>query len=125
MRIAVLPVSVAALLLLGMPAADAQSLTGSWRDGRGGRNSVMTIAPGPGGSYRVNIEVAVPRCIGSIDATGRLAGGKLVATATEGGETCTLTIEPRGAGLSVSESRCLYFHGASCEFSGSYQRGSR
>jgi hypothetical protein len=125
MRIPILFVSAAALLLAGMPAAESQSLTGTFRDSRGGRTNVMTITQGPGGTYRVNIEIAARRCMGSIDARGRLTGRTLIATATNGGETCTLTIEPAGSGLSVRENQCLYFHGASCEFDGIYQLGSR
>lgn len=109
---------------LAGPAA-AQSLAGNYQDNRGGRSSTLSIAEAAGGRYRVQIEIGAPRCMGTVDAAGQMRGDSLIASQRESGQTCTLTIRRQGSALSVSENNCLLFHGASCEFSGIYQRRGR
>lgn len=127
MRKETLAVAIGALLiaLSGTGSASAQSLAGHYEDNRNGRYSTLTISDAGGGRYRVNADIGVPRCMGTLNGTGRMSGDALVVSQREGGQTCTLTIRRRGNALSVSQNNCSMFHGASCEFTGLYQRRGR
>ncbi|WP_144259664.1 hypothetical protein [Methylocystis sp. ATCC 49242] len=75
------------------------------------------------GDFRVEAVVGTPDCTGVFDGVGAAGGDALAASQKEDNETCTLTIRRTKKGVSVEEdSRCLYFHGASCEFSGDYRK---
>lgn len=81
----------------------------------------MTIRPVGGGMLKVDAEIGSRSCVGVISARGRAQGDRLVAEATEYGEICRLDIRRKGGALTVTESgACAAFHGANCNYTGSY-----
>ncbi|WP_332685228.1 hypothetical protein [Bosea sp. (in: a-proteobacteria)] len=81
----------------------------------------MTIRPAGAGVLKVDIEIGSRSCVGMISARGRVQGDKLVAEAEREGEVCRLDIRRKGRSLIVSESgQCTTFHGANCNYTGSY-----
>lgn len=127
MRKETLSVAIGVMLiaLSGTGTASAQSFAGNYEDNRNGRYSTLAISDAGGGRYRVNADIGVPRCMGTLNGIGRMSGDALVVSQREAGQTCTLTIRRRGNALSVSQNNCSMLHGASCEFTGVYQRRGR
>ncbi|MGE7472670.1 hypothetical protein ACQKLX_24800 [Bosea sp. NPDC003192] len=81
----------------------------------------MTIRPAGAGMFKVDAEIGSRSCVGVISARGRTQGDRLVAEATEYGEICRLEIRRKGRVLTVTESgACTPFHGANCNYTGSY-----
>jgi hypothetical protein len=79
-----------------------------------------------GDSYRGDASVATRGCVGDFQGTGRAKGDSLVLVGRENTYTCRLTLRRVGGSkLEVRENGCLTFHGAACEFSGSYERQAR
>ncbi|SFC30389.1 hypothetical protein SAMN05428997_105264 [Bosea sp. CRIB-10] len=105
----------AALLLTTLLPADA--FEGRYRT----PGISMTIRPAGGGMFKVDAEISSRRCVGVISARGRIQGDRLVAEAMEYGEICRLDIRRKGRVLTVTESgACTPFHGANCNYVGSY-----
>lgn len=81
----------------------------------------MTIRPEGAGMFKVDIEIGSRSCVGVISAHGRPQGDRLVAEAKAEGEVCRLDIRRRGRALAITESGdCFHFHGANCNYTGSY-----
>ena len=112
--------AVALSMLLVAASVPAFSFEGSYADRRAGRDSDIAIRRLPDGRYSVKASLAWQRCMGQFEGAGTVQGDTLVASKSDGGETCTLTIRNRSGKLAVTERNCLFFHGASCEFEGLY-----
>ena len=81
-----------------------------------------TITRTPNGSYKVNVSVSMRGCLGAFDGIGKIEGATLVARTTEKDDTCRLTISKTSNGIAVNEDKCMAWHGASCEFSGTLRK---
>lgn len=82
----------------------------------GGTGSV-TIAPGAGGAFKIELEVATPGCGGEASGNGRLVGTALVLRPGAGKDQCRITIHRTVSGVITEESDCFDYHGAQCSFS--------
>ncbi len=109
------PALVAAFVLTML--LPAQAFEGRYRTLGGS----MTIRPAGNGVLKVDIEIGSRSCVGVISARGRIQGDRLVAEAKEYDDVCRLDIRRRGRALTVTESgTCTHFHGANCNYTGSY-----
>lgn len=119
----------AAAFLLGaccmLAAAPASAFEGRYTAGDTLYSQALTITKS-GDRLRGKASVATRGCVGEFDGTGRPNGSELVLRAVLEGRECRLTLRRKpGSTLEVSEEQCLTFHGAACEFSGSYKRQAR
>ena len=91
-----------------------------------GGTATMSIANGGAPSrYRVGFEVTTPSgCSGEVDGVAVASGNRLslIVPVPDSGSQCRIDINRNGARVAAQESDCFYFHGAQCEFSGSYAR---
>ena len=79
-----------------------------------------------GDRLRGKASVATRGCVGEFDGTGRPQGDTLLLRAAVDGLECRLTVRrAAGSTVVVDEDQCLTFHGAACEFSGTYKRQAR
>jgi hypothetical protein len=107
---------VAALLSLAL-CSSASAFEGRY----GGKSGTLVIKQRSGGALEVNVDATRPGCIAEITATGRVTNDVLVVTKSEFGSSCRLTLRKQGNSIAVSQAPgCSTFHGASCEFAGTY-----
>ncbi|RYE39759.1 MAG: hypothetical protein EOP21_10305 [Hyphomicrobiales bacterium] len=112
-----------ALFAFACPAiAQAQNLSGTYTSDRAGMEQQAIITPTGNGGQSVKLSVSAERCVGKLDAIGRMQGDALVASPPKTDDSCRITIRKTGNGISIDEDKCLYWHGAACEFSGPYGR---
>lgn len=110
-----------AVLVPAVPASThAQEMTGVFTADRAGMEQQATITAGTAGAYHVRLTVSAERCVGKLDATGRMQGDILVASPPKPDDACRITIRKTGSGIAIDEDKCLSHHGAACEFSGPY-----
>lgn len=88
------------------------------------RNGSVTLTRKTDGNVAVHIEFAQRGCFGNIAATGKQQGSTIVAHAAPGvpnTPTCTVQLNIKGNTVDVTEQNCGFFHGASCEATGTYK----
>jgi hypothetical protein len=103
-------------------SSDAVAFEGNYaRSGPQFRQSVV-IKRNHDGTYGVKLAVKSRLCTGALDATGKLEGRDLVATVNADHDDCEVTISRHGATISVTETKCLNWHGAACDFNGTLLR---
>lgn len=116
-RPVLVPLLVVAFASTALPSAHA--FEGRYRTLGGS----MTIRPAGAGMFKVDADISSKRCVGAISARGRPEGDRLVVEAEEYGDVCRLEVRRSGRTLTVAESGvCAAFHGANCNYAGSYTR---
>jgi hypothetical protein len=98
---------------------------GRYRAGGGGYNQELTIKKRSAGSYDVVLVVGTEGCSGYFEGIGAIKGAELAATSpppADPDDKCVIDVSRHGAALDVTESGCVSFHGASCEFTGRYKK---
>jgi hypothetical protein len=97
---------------------------GRYRAGSQGYRQELTIKKQGADSYNVEFVVGTEGCSGYFDGIGRVEGTTLVVRTpppADPDDKCVVFISRKGAKLEVMEDNCSW-HGASCEFSGTYKR---
>ena len=97
---------------------------GDYRSGSQAYRQVLKIKK-QGDSYTVELVVGTRGCSGSFDGIGPVEGAKLVVKTTskeDANDKCVVSISRKGLKLDVDEDDCGYWHGASCEFPGTYSK---
>lgn len=107
---------IAALLLVAL-CGSALAFEGQYA----GKRGTLVVKQRPGGTFEVVVDATVPGCIAELTATGRISNDVLVATKTQFGSSCRVTLRKQGNAIALSQGPgCLTFHGASCAFAGTY-----
>ena len=102
--------------------APATAFEGRYTTGAAAYEQALTVTKTRTG-FRGKAWVATRGCVGEFDGYGEVQGETLLLHASLDGRECRLTLRRSGpAGVQVEEEGCLAFHGAACEFSGSYKR---
>ncbi|MDK9696220.1 MAG: hypothetical protein OEL76_07510 [Siculibacillus sp.] len=109
---------LAAFLIL--PSA-AMAFEGRYSNAESDWRQSAAITENADGTYSVSLEVTTPRCVGGLEAVGRLAGEVLVVDESNDGFTCSVAIRRTAIGINVKEFTCD-MHGARCGFEGYYTR---
>jgi hypothetical protein len=108
-----------------LAAGQAPAFEGRYTAGDKLYSQALTITKS-GGRLRGTASVATRGCVGEFDGAGIPQGEELVLRASLDGRECRLTLRRTApSAIEVSEDQCLTFHGAACEFSGSYKRQAR
>ncbi len=98
---------------------------GDYRAGSHAYRQVLKIKKRSTDSYSVELVVGTRGCSGSFDGTGRVEGAMLVvktSSTDNPDDKCVVSISRKGSKLDVTEDDCGYWHGASCEFPGTYSK---
>lgn len=113
------------LLTLGVfRSSPGLAFEGEYRAGDRSYRQKLVIKRQGDGSYKVEFVVGTEGCSGFFDGLGRLEGGTLIVRSpppVEPEDKCVVSIVRNGAKLEVTEEDCGW-HGASCEFAGTYRR---
>ena len=113
----------AGLLFAYFPAFGQSSIAGHYVERAGPEELTAKVARIDGLTHSVHVGVRAPGCVGEVIATGALNGSTLIAAPAKGdGDECVLILRFSRNALTIDESRCTYWHGARCGFSGSLTR---
>ncbi len=95
------------------PATSGDDFAGQYTRAAGSYKWHATIAPKGKQTYNISVGVSssMPECSGSLDAVGRLQGGRIVTD-----DECVLVISKRGSGINVEEKPGCQDHGLACPF---------
>ena len=122
------PARAAALILVPgrtLAARPVLAFEGRYAAGDKLYSQALTITKS-GPRLRGKASVATRGCVGEFDGTGGPKGDTLLLPAAVDGLECRLTVRrAAGSTIVVDEDQCLTFHGAACEFSGTYKRQAR
>ena len=118
------PVSALAFGVAFLSVQAALAFEGRYVAGDKTYRQELSIAKRVDGRFDVTAVVGTEGCSGFVDAVGAAADGDtLKAEAKEDDETCILVLRRTKTGVSLEEdANCVYFHGASCEFTGDYRK---
>ena len=96
-------------------AARSDEFPGKYAKRGGGNSWSAVIVQNGEGKFKVSLKVSVrPSCSGDFDGDGTLQGNQIAVIDAE--NNCEITISRNRKGISVEEKQCLYWHGASCDF---------
>jgi len=117
-----LRVAVAALCGLILCGAGMASFEGRYAASRGHGFRQSAVITRKDGAYKVLLTVKSRLCTGELEAYGEVKAGKLVAETDSKDDPCRVSITRHGAGIEISEQKCLNWHGAACDFNGKLKR---
>jgi hypothetical protein len=123
-RLTLASLFVASALPTSACAADAPGFAGTYTFSKDGYRQQADIARTAIG-YSVSLVVGTEGCSGSFDGAGAVAGGKLIAHATDPDfpdDKCRIEISRTAHGITVDENDCQTWHGPSCGFDGTLRK---
>jgi hypothetical protein len=96
--------------------AKSDDFPGKYGKRSGGNNWSAAITQQGKGKFKVALRVSSvrPSCSGEFDGNGTLQGDEIAVV--DAPNNCEITISRNRKGISVEEKQCLYWHGASCDF---------
>lgn len=100
----------------------AEDFVGSYSFNQDGISRSAVISPYEDDVIKLELNVNTGQCTGQMEGYGGIEGGKLIVTPPTQDDTCEIAITQTGSGIAVRETKCLNWHGASCNFSAKLDR---
>ncbi len=113
-------------VVVALPAAAGPSpedFRGTYSYAEDGITRSVSIEPYQDDVLHVQLSVNTGQCTGEMEGYGGIEDGKLVVTPPTQDDTCEIKISRSGSGITVRETKCLNWHGASCDFSAKLEKG--
>ncbi|MFD0936122.1 hypothetical protein ACFQ12_13185 [Methylobacterium trifolii] len=113
----------------GLAAGPGERAEGSYERAGAYSQSAKVIVMDAPDDFAASFQTSTAGCVGSVGALGKATGPREIVFTKrdETGGLCRLTMRftPDFRSAEISEDKCLYWHGAACDFSGRLKRVGR